>query len=69
MQVKQFEFIPTEDGGYFKETIYEKYVPEEGKRHKRLCEICGWSTYPECRKTCQHQGEYLGQPYVPEESE
>jgi len=29
----------------------EEYIQDLG-REKTICNVCGWSTYPECKKWC-----------------
>ena len=29
----------------------EEYIPDLG-REKVVCNVCGWSTYPECKEWC-----------------
>lgn len=54
MKVRLHEVVRDEDGGtHFEVREVERAYPGEGQdRHSKLCEICGFSTYPECRKKC-----------------
>lgn len=33
----------------------ERDLPELNGRHRLLCAMCGWSTYPECREWCHNE--------------
>ena len=61
--------IQKEDGSWT--TVIEEYyedIPDLGRMHL-ICNKCGWSTYPECVKTCdilskEHREEILGTSFT-----
>lgn len=59
MKITSVEFVKDKNGGHFVEHTREEFFPEEGKRHKDLCVVCGFPDYPECRKWCQHEGDKI----------
>ncbi len=48
--------LPERSDEDFRHHVEYREYPEEGKRHDKLCVVCGFSTYPECRKWCPHRG-------------
>ena len=56
MKVKQYEVMQGKDGKtYYNVREIDKTYPGEGQgRHSKICEMCGFSTYPECMKHCQN---------------
>ncbi len=57
IHVKGIEHIKTKDGGYFKEYTRTDIIPDEDVRDNIICTTCGFSTYPECKKTCHNFSE------------
>ena len=49
------EFVEDENGGHFIHYTREKDFPESEERHCDLCVVCGFPTYPECRKYCPNE--------------
>lgn len=39
---------------HFIETEYDKVIPTPDNRHDAYCALCGFSTYPNCRKWCHN---------------
>ncbi len=54
MKFTRLEFIPDKNGGHWKETEYEREFPETADRPDKICVMCGWPLYPECKKTCHN---------------
>ncbi len=67
MKITCHEFVESKDGGYFIEYECEEEFPETEGRHKPLCVVCGFPTYPECRKWCQHEGDKMKRIIVDED--
>lgn len=61
MRVVQHEIVRDGDDTKFKIHVQEREYPGENQgRHSKLCEMCGFSTYPECKKYCQNENGSRG---------
>lgn len=52
IKIDGIEYVNTRDGGYFREYTRTETIDDSKKRHKLLCTMCGFSTYPKCREWC-----------------
>ncbi|MCI9004409.1 MAG: hypothetical protein HFH39_04045 [Lachnospiraceae bacterium] len=65
--IETSEFVETKDGGYFEHHTREEEFPDSEKRHKDLCVVCGFPSYPECRRFCASEGDTLKRTVIDEE--
>lgn len=55
MKVTVHELVKDKTGSHYISHVEERHYPTEGQgRHNKICEMCGFSTYPECMKHCQN---------------
>ena len=55
MQVTVYEVVFDHKGSHYEVAEVERNYPGEGQnRYSSLCEICGFSRYPEWVKYCQN---------------
>ena len=54
IEIDTYEFVKDQNGGRFKRGKEVKHFTESEVRHKDICTLCGFSTYPECRKWCDN---------------
>lgn len=55
MKFKVSEFVEDKNGGHFIHYTREEEFPETEGRHRDLCVVCGFPSYPECREWCPNE--------------
>lgn len=54
MEIPGFEVVEDRNGKHIKEYTEIRDIPDDKVWEEDICTICGWPTYPECKKSCHN---------------